>query len=63
MTPAAGERLESLDVLRGLAVLGILMVNAPVFALPGRSSTARRPRIPFEGLSVVLWWTMPRSSI
>jgi uncharacterized protein len=31
---AAGERLLSLDALRGLAVLGILAVNASVFAAP-----------------------------
>jgi uncharacterized protein len=31
---AANERIESLDVLRGFALLGILLVNMPAFAMP-----------------------------
>ena len=51
------ERIAQLDVLRGLAVLGILMVNAPAFAMP--PMVGDRPDLspwPFEGLSVAIWW-------
>ena len=31
----AAERIESLDVLRGFAVLGILVMNIQAFSMPG----------------------------
>ena len=31
----ASDRIESLDVLRGFAVLGILVMNIQLFAMPG----------------------------
>ena len=34
MTAQAGERLATLDVIRGVAVMGILLANLPGFALP-----------------------------
>lgn len=36
---AEGRRIKSLDVLRGLAILGILVVNAPFFAAPWQAAT------------------------
>lgn len=62
MQPApvgAGERIEHLDVLRGLAVLGILLVNAPAFAMPFEVSD--HPLLsphPFESDAQAAWWTM-----
>ena len=55
----AGERLEALDVLRGLAVLGILVVNASSFAMPGgvRSDPYLSP-LPFDPTDQALWWVM-----
>ncbi len=35
---AANNRIRSLDVLRGVAVLGILLMNIPEFSMPGRYS-------------------------
>ena len=29
-----GDRIEAIDVLRGLALLGIILVNASIFGLP-----------------------------
>jgi uncharacterized protein len=58
MTPAVpGERIEQLDVLRGVAVLGILMVNAPSFAAPWfvREIPTASPE-QFTGASPVVWW-------
>jgi uncharacterized protein len=40
---AAGERLDVLDVMRGIAVLGILLVNIDAFIGYGFSSTASMP--------------------
>ena len=55
--PAPGERIEQLDVLRGIAVLGILMVNAPSFAAPWfvREIPTASPE-QFTGASPMVWW-------
>jgi uncharacterized protein len=52
-------RIEALDVLRGLAVLGILVVNAASFAMP--PVVAELPDLSphgFEGSSVAVWWAI-----
>lgn len=51
-----GARDGSLDVLRGVAILGILMVNIGSFALP--ESVFYRPSIAggFEGVNYAVWW-------
>lgn len=54
---AEADRILHLDVLRGLAVLGILLVNAPVFAMPlGIIEAPRLSPLPFEGTAVAVWW-------
>jgi uncharacterized protein len=56
---AADARIQTLDVLRGVAVLGILAVNAAAFALP--MSAAMSPEqspFPLVGASAVAQWTV-----
>ncbi len=50
------ERIDILDVLRGLGVLGILAVNAAAFAYPTEAyvNPLNAP-VPFEGLAVETW--------
>lgn len=51
-------RIESLDVIRGLAVLGILAVNASFFALPVAANI--NPALPgweITGANLTAWWT------
>lgn len=46
ISPVAGSnRIYSLDVLRGTAVLGILLMNIPAFSMPNRYSEAFRTDI------------------
>ena len=54
-----GERLVQLDVLRGLAVLGILAVNAPLFALPiDAFNVPDAAPVPFGDAALRLWLLM-----
>ncbi|MFK4059366.1 DUF418 domain-containing protein [Brevundimonas sp. NPDC046655] len=56
---AAGARIQTLDVLRGVAVLGILAVNAAAFALP--MSAAMSPEqspFPLVGAAAAAQWTV-----
>jgi uncharacterized protein len=53
------DRILTLDVLRGLAILGILMVNAPAFAMPFEvSGSPNMSPLPFESQDGAVWWTM-----
>ncbi len=52
---AAGARIQTLDVLRGIAVLGILAVNAAAFALPMDAAPGQSP-FPLIGASAVVYW-------
>lgn len=53
------ERLVQLDALRGLAVLGILLVNAPASAMPGQIGEAPLlSPLAFGPLDQAVWWTM-----
>lgn len=53
-------RIPQLDVLRGLAILGILMVNAPVFAMPAEVffMGPELSPLPFDPADQRVWWTM-----
>ncbi|MDO1559178.1 DUF418 domain-containing protein [Brevundimonas sp. 2R-24] len=50
-------RIAALDVVRGLAILGILAVNAPTFALPftAMMNPVASPQ-PFDAASQQAWW-------
>jgi uncharacterized protein len=53
----AGQRIEALDLLRGVAVLGILLVNAPSFAMPPEiGDTPTLSPLPFGPADAALWW-------
>ncbi|WP_312785195.1 DUF418 domain-containing protein [Brevundimonas sp.] len=54
---AASARIQTLDVLRGVAVLGILAVNAAAFALPMDAAMApEQSPFPLVGASAVAHW-------
>ncbi len=54
ITPAA-QRYESLDVLRGVAVLGILMVNIQLFAMPVDAAENPSSFGSVEGAEGLIW--------
>lgn len=56
---ATASRIETLDILRGFAVLGILCVNAVAFAWPGMMDTSSAA-VPFsmEGANRVAVWVV-----
>ncbi|HEY1073139.1 DUF418 domain-containing protein [Brevundimonas sp.] len=56
---AAAARIQTLDVLRGVAVLGILAVNAAAFALPMSAAMAPdQSPFPLIGSSAVALWVV-----
>jgi uncharacterized protein len=55
---AAGDRYESLDVLRGIAVLGILMVNAAFFFMYWGVQSYPPAHMSVEGANGTAWLTM-----
>ncbi len=57
-TAVAPARIETLDVLRGLALLGILAVNAPFFAMPWVWSVQLDTHPPATPWDAVAWWTV-----
>lgn len=56
---AIGARIQTLDVIRGVAVLGILAVNAAAFALPMAAAMApEQSPFPLVGAAAVAHWTV-----
>lgn len=53
---APHERIDSLDVLRGFALLGILTMNISVFALPGAAYFNPTVYADFSGLNRFVWF-------
>jgi len=53
---APSERLDALDLLRGIAVLGILLMNVVGFALPMGAYEVPAVAGGAEGLDLVTWW-------
>jgi uncharacterized protein len=55
----AKPRIPSLDIIRGIAILGVLAVNADGFAIPIRASlNPDRWPFPNEGATAVAYWVM-----
>lgn len=52
--PRERDRLVGIDVARGFALLGILIVNVEFFALPFGEAMGTSP--PAKGLALALWW-------
>lgn len=56
---AQADRIQALDAMRGLGVLGILAVNAITFAMPiGVFQSPNLSPFPLEGASATGWWVM-----
>lgn len=51
-----GDRIESIDVVRGFALLGILAMNVSVFAAPFAAYQNPTVVFPFEGLNRYTFW-------
>ena len=52
---APGERIRSLDVLRGFAVLGILIMNVQSFSMPGAAYLNPTAWGDFTGINLAVW--------
>lgn len=52
---ASGERIQSLDVLRGFAVLGILVMNAQAFSMPGAAYMNPTAWGDLTGINLAVW--------
>lgn len=50
------DRIESIDVLRGVVLLGILVVNIVAFGLPNAGSISPTSYGTFEGVDIFVFW-------
>jgi uncharacterized protein len=53
---AAGQRIETLDVLRGVAVLGILVMNIQSYSMPGAAYFFANVWGDLEGVNFWVWY-------
>ena len=53
---AVKDRFESLDVLRGLAVLGILMVNVQAFTMASNAYVYPPAHMDVSGANLTVWF-------
>ncbi|HTE25926.1 DUF418 domain-containing protein [Flavitalea sp.] len=52
------ERVQIIDALRGIALLGILLMNIPYFSLPFLTANDLRIRNEYSGINYYTWWTV-----
>jgi uncharacterized protein len=52
------ERIKIIDAIRGIALLGILMMNIPYFGMPFQEVFDLRVRNEFSGVNYYAWWTV-----
>jgi uncharacterized protein len=52
------ERIRIIDTVRGIALLGILMMNIPYFGMPHQDVFDLRVRNEFSGVNYYTWWTV-----
>ncbi|RYY15980.1 MAG: DUF418 domain-containing protein [Chitinophagaceae bacterium] len=52
------ERVQIIDALRGIALLGILLMNIPYFSLPFVTANDLRVRNEYSGINYYTWWTV-----
>ncbi len=52
------ERIKIIDTVRGIALLGILMMNIPYFGMPYQDVYDLRVRNEFSGINYYTWWTV-----
>lgn len=52
------ERIKIIDAVRGIALLGILMMNIPYFGMPYMEAFDLRLRNEFSGVNYYTWWTV-----
>ncbi|MCE3281678.1 MAG: hypothetical protein K0Q66_415 [Chitinophagaceae bacterium] len=51
-------RIRIIDTVRGIALLGILMMNIPYFGMPHQDVFDLRVRDEFSGVNYYTWWTV-----
>jgi len=52
----SAQRIQVIDSLRGMAVLGILLMNIPFFALPEHTAMNLEIRQEYSGWNYYTWW-------
>ena len=58
LQPVGEDRSETLDVIRGVAVLGIFAMNIATFAMPFAAYSNPTLMFPYEGLNRITYWVV-----